>query len=230
MAAEADCIDSINDIAENRPLEAGQLAVKGLGTVEQARLKVGKNMKLFDGIIPLGGWFLHDNGTVMQLELIDLETSIATAVAASSHSDATSILMNMTQARGKYPVLAMVTAEDEPNAIHGIATQISACVTQQAYEKTWDSANESSKIGSLALLLGCLFGVTSDAIFNVSKKGAEFPAADVCVACLDAPPNMRLHPCGHAATCEACWNNAQQAGLQRRCFLCRQIVSRVSLF
>lgn len=62
-------------------------------------------------------------------------------------------------------------------------------------------------------------------MFSVSKKAKAFPATDVCVACLECPPDTRLLPCGHVVTCSRCLDNAARAGLQRRCFLCRQVVT-----
>ena len=65
----------------------------------------------------------------------------------------------------------------------------------------------------------------SDSMFSVSKASLAFPPADVCVACLEAPPNVRLLPCGHQVSCNTCWSASERAGLPRRCFLCRTLVT-----
>ena len=139
--------------------------------------------------------------------------------------------------RAAIPVLPVITKggarEDvdsrgspSPSPVHGVAIQVAACAVPTAHARAWREAGGDAQQQSLSLLFGCLFGVTTDAMFAVSKKENSFPAADVCVACLDSPPDVRLLPCGHMCTCSGCWQTAMLAGLQRRCFFCRQPVTQ----
>ena len=57
------------------------------------------------------------------------------------------------------------------------------------------------------------------------RRDAAVPHAVGCVLC-GAPPELAFWPCGHLASCKACWKEAQHEGVMS-CYTCKALVTRV---
>jgi hypothetical protein len=82
------------------------------------------------------------------------------------------------------------------------------------------------------------FGNEAQVAFYIRKVVALEPAvvvdpetepeeenANVCVICMDRPPQLRFQTCGHVCTCHNCYNNLR--GVSNCCPLCRQQMGTV---
>lgn len=53
----------------------------------------------------------------------------------------------------------------------------------------------------------------------------EHEVDDLCVICMESPPQLRFQTCGHVCTCHNCYNNLR--GVSNSCPLCRQQMGTV---
>jgi hypothetical protein len=174
-------------------------------------------------ILPLGGVVVSSNGTLAPFALMPLTDSLTLCEQASDVATCEALLASLATAKRAVPLIRVVSNRAEE--VHGVGMQIAALSIPRAAKRACDNADDAMRKRSLALLLGALFGVDGAATVGLSAAPFDFTATEACVACLDARPQMRARPCGHASCCRRCWGEATAAGLASRCFLCRAVVS-----
>ena len=234
-AAGAECVEVDDDAAEEQDddeiiiteqlLEAVELKVVTTTPLNlAAEWHAGNGAGATKGfILPLGGVVVSSNGTLAPFALMPLTDSLTLCEQASDVPTCEALLASLATAKSAVPLIRVVSNRAE--AVHGVGMQIAALSIPRAAKRACDNADDAMRKRSLALLLGALFGVDGAATVGLSAAPIDFVATESCVACLDAPPQMRARPCGHASCCRRCWGEAKAAGLASRCFLCRAVVS-----
>ena len=223
-AAAAEEEEAADEAIPEQLLEAVELKIVGKRPLNFAAEWAAQNtLGVRNGnVLPLGGVVVTTRGSLSPFALMPLTDSLSLCEAATDRDVCHALCLSLAAARGVVPLLRVVTTRAE--TVHGVAMQVAALSVPRAAKRACDNADDDMRKRSLALLLGVLFGIDGAATVGVSAAAIDFAATAQCVACLDAPPQIRARPCGHASSCIRCWGEARTAGLANRCFLCRAAI------